>query len=96
MADELDLQILPPVAKVLLTISLGAAYKSVQAVTAPGETFAAVTGAAKQMVTVPAETEPGLRNSAEALAGVWMEKGMNLLDECKTAGQKFTGEQDGK
>ena len=93
MADELDLHILPPVTKDMLTVSLGAAWKSYRAVASPGETLAAVVGTAKQLVTIPGDAEPGLRAKAEALAGVWLDKGMTLLDECKTAGQRFTEEK---
>ena len=46
--------------------------------------------AAKQMVTIPDGTEGGIKEKAEALAGVWMDKGMSLVNDCKSAGQKFT------
>jgi hypothetical protein len=78
------------VTKEILTISLGAAWKSYRAALAPGESITAAVGTAKQLVTIPEDAEPGLRAKAEALAGVWMETGMNLVGECKTAGQRFT------
>ena len=90
MADELDLKILPAAAKDLLSIYLGAAWTSFRAATNPMETFPAMLSAAKQMVTIPEGTEGGIRQKAEALAGVWMDKGITLLNDCKIAGEKFT------
>lgn len=82
--------ILPPAAKDVLSISLGAAWKSFDAVIHPMDSVPAMAATAKQFITIPADTESGLGKKAEALAGVWMEKGMNLLNDCKTAGEKFT------
>ncbi len=90
MAQELDLKILPDAAKDILALSLGVAWKSFDAATRPMDTFPAMVTTAKQMVTVPEGTEGGLREKAEALAGVWMDKGMSLMNDCKTAGEKFT------
>jgi len=90
MADELDLRILPAAAKDVLSVSLGAAWKSFGAAMKPMETVPAMFDTAKQLVTIPDDAEGGIRGKAEALAGVWMDKGMTLLNECKTAGEKFT------
>ena len=90
MAQELDLKVLPEVAKDALSISLGAAWKGFDAAIKPMETIPAMMNAAKQMITVPEGTEGGLKEKAEAIAGVWMDKGMTLVNDCKAAGQKFT------
>ena len=90
MADELDLKVLPAAAKDVLSISLGAAFKSFDAAAKPMKTLPAMVATAKQMVTIPEGTEGGIKEKAEALAGVWMDKGMDLLNDCKTAGEKFT------
>ena len=90
MAQELDLNVLPAAARDLLSISLGAAWMSFDAVTKPMETLPAMIVTAKKMVTIPEGTEGGIKEKAEALAGVWMDKGMTLMNECKTAGEKFT------
>ena len=60
------------------------------AVIKPMETIPALLEAAKQMITVPEGTEGGLKEKAEAIAGVWMDKGMTMVNDCKAAGQKFT------
>lgn len=91
MAAELDLKFLPDAARDVLGISLGAAWKGFDAATRPMESLPALFDAAKGMITVPAGTEGGVREHAEALAGVWMDKGMTLLNDCKSAGEKFTG-----
>jgi hypothetical protein len=90
MAEELDLKVLPDAAKDVISISLGMAWKSFDAAMKPMETLPAMVGAAKQMVTIPDGTEGGLKEKAEALAGVWMDKGMTLMNDCKIAGEKFT------
>ena len=90
MADELDLRILPAATKDVLSVSLGAAWKGFGAFMKPMDTIPAMFHTAKQLVTIPDDTEGGLRQKAEALAGVWMDKGMTLLNDCKTAGEKFT------
>lgn len=90
MADELDLRILPSATKDILSISLGAAWKSFGAALKPLESLPAIYDTARQLVTIPDDAEGGLRQKAEALAGVWMDKGMTLLNDCKVAGQKFT------
>ncbi len=90
MAEELDLKVLPAAARDVLSISLGAAWKGFDAVIKPMETIPAMVTAARQMVTVPDGTEGGMKEKAEALAGVWMDKGMTLMNDCKVAGEKFT------
>ena len=90
MAQELDLKVLPAAAKDVLSISLGAAWKSFDAAIKPMETIPAIMDTAKKMVTIPEGTEGGIKEKAEALAGVWMDKGMSLVNEFKAAGEKFT------
>lgn len=90
MPQEVDLRFLPAAAKDVLTISLGAAWKSYTAALKPAETLPAMLTTAKQLITLPADAPGGLQGNAEALAGVWMDKGLTFVDECKAAGQKFT------
>jgi hypothetical protein len=90
MAQEIDLKVLPAAAKDALSISLGAAWKSFDAAIKPMETIPAMMNTAKQMITLPEGTAGGLKEKAEALAGVWMDKGMSLVNDCKTTGEKFT------
>lgn len=90
MPPDLDLKILPDVARDILAISLGAAWKGFGAAINPMDTLPAMAATAKQLVTIPDGTEGGIKEKAEALAGVWMDKGMSLMNDCKTAGEKFT------
>ena len=39
---------------------------------------------------MPKDAGEGLQGKAEAVAGVWMSKGMDLMEICKNAGEKFT------
>jgi len=44
----------------------------------------------KELFSMPKDAGEGLKGKAEAVAGVWMSKGMDLMETCKTAGEKFT------
>jgi hypothetical protein len=72
-----------------LDISLGAAHKSIELARNPPESASRLLSDAVSMFTVPAHAGPELKDKAQAIAGVWMEKGMTLLSECKTAGEKY-------
>jgi len=93
MAQELDLKNLPAVAagaaKDALSIGIGAAWKSIDAVMRPNESIPALVDTAFQMV-LPAGTAGGIEEKAKALAGVWVDKGITLVNDCKAAGEKFT------
>lgn len=90
MPQEVDLKFLPAATRDVISISLGAAWKSYDAARRPADTLPALLAAARQMVTIPADSAGGLQGNAEALAGVWMDKGLTFVDECKAAGEKFT------
>jgi hypothetical protein len=72
-----------------LDISLGAAHKSIEMARNPSESASKVLNDMVAMFSVPPNTGPELQDKAQAIAGVWMEKGMTLLAECKSAGEKY-------
>ena len=90
MADEIDLKYLPGFLRQTFVLSLGAAYKSVEMMKSPQDSFTTVFGEMKEMFSLPADAGAGLPQQARAVAGVWMMKGMDLMEVCKNAGEKFT------
>lgn len=72
------------------TISLGAASTGIEMMRNPPETVSKVVSGMKSMFTLPDNTGPELQDKAQALAGVWMEKGVTLVSELKAAGEKLT------
>jgi hypothetical protein len=90
MAAEFDSNILSGLLKTGLEISLGAASKSIEMVANPTEGISQVVSGVASMLTVPAETGPGLPDKAQALAGVWLKQGLSLIAELQAAGEKFT------
>ncbi|HEX4278386.1 MAG TPA: hypothetical protein VHZ74_23690 [Bryobacteraceae bacterium] len=90
MAAEFDSNILSGLLKTGLEISLGAASKSIEMVANPTEGISQVVSGVASMLTVPAETGPGLPDKAQALAGVWLKQGLSLIAELQAAGEKLT------
>jgi hypothetical protein len=90
MADEFDRKIMPDFLQTTLTLSLGAAYKSVEMMRTPAESASKMVSEMKSLITIPEDAPAGIQEKAKALAGVWMGKGMDLMTECKAAGEKFT------
>ena len=75
MPDEIDRKYLPDFLQQTFCLSLGAAYKSFEM---------------KEMFSLPKDAGDDLQAKAKAVAGVWMMKGMDLMEACKNAGEKFT------
>ncbi len=94
MADEIDRKLIPELFQNALTLSLGASYKSMEMMKKPQESLDKMWGEMKSLLTIPDDAGEGLQEKAKALAAVWMEKGATWMEECKTAGEKFT--EDGK
>ncbi len=90
MADEFDRKFIPELFQSALTLSLGVSYKSMQMMKKPQETLDKMWGEMKSLVTIPDDAGEGIQDKAKALAAVWMEKGASWMEECKTAGEKFT------
>jgi uncharacterized protein (DUF2147 family) len=90
MAQEIDRKIMPDWMQTTFAISLGAAFKSFEMMMSPMESANTMFSEMKALFTLPSDAGDGLQKKAEALAGVWMDKGMTLVERCKTAGEKFT------
>jgi len=90
MAEEIDRKIMPEFLQTTFSISLGACYKSFEMMKNPQDSFTKMFGEMKEMFSVPKNAGEGLQEQAKAVAGVWMMKGMDLMETCKSAGEKFT------
>jgi hypothetical protein len=90
MADEFDRNIFTGLLQAGLQISLGAASKSMEMMRNPPDSVSKVVSGMMSMLTVPSHAGPGLPEKAQAMAGVWMEKGVTILSECQAAGEKLT------
>jgi hypothetical protein len=93
MADEFDRNILSGLLQTGLQISLGAAQKSLDMLRNPPESVLKVASELTSMFTIPADTGPELQDKAQAMAGVWLQKGVTFVSECRTAGAKLTEEK---
>jgi hypothetical protein len=90
MADEIDRKVMPDFLQTAFSLSLGACYKSVEMMKTPQESFNKMMAEMKELFSMPKDAPEGLQGKAEAVAGVWMSKGMDLMETCKNAGEKFT------
>jgi hypothetical protein len=90
MADEFDRKLLPDLIQTTFAVSLGAAYKSVNMMRTPLESIPVVLGEVKSLVELPTEGELSPQVIAQAIAGNIMAKGAELMQSCKTAGERFT------
>jgi hypothetical protein len=88
MADEFDRRFMPDIFQTTLTLSLGAAYKSFEMLRSPAESVPKMVAEMKTLLAVPEGDT--LQQKMENMAGTWLEKGTNLMAECKSAGEKFT------
>ncbi len=90
MANEYDRFLFPGFLQDGFAISLGAAYKSLEMMKTPQQSIGKMVDEMKTLVTIPDDAGEGLKAKAQAIAAVWMEKSASLMNECKTAGMKFT------
>jgi hypothetical protein len=90
MADEFDRQIMPGLLQAAFSVSLGACYKGWEMMSAPQESLPKVMAEMQELFSIPPEAPESLQGKAEAVAGVWMCKGIDLMQTCKNAGEKFT------
>lgn len=90
MSDEFDRKLIPELFQSALTISLGASYKGLEMVKTPQDSLDRMWREMKTLVTIPDDAGEGMQEKAKALAAVWMEKGATWMEECKSAGEKFT------
>jgi hypothetical protein len=90
MADEIDRNIMPEILHTTVSVSLGAWFKSLEMMTTPQESIPKVMTEVTELFTLPAYTGAGLQDKAQAMAGLWISKGVDLMESCKSAGEKFT------
>ena len=90
MADELDRKVLPEFLQATFALSLGAAYKSVEMMMKPQESFPKMFSGVKSLFEIPEDAPSTLRGKAEAIAGNVMGTGATIVQECQNAGKKFT------
>ena len=91
MGDEIDRWLFPGFLHTTFAISLGAAYRMAETMKHPQN---AVAGMVSEVTTL-ANTQPapgdGLRQRAQAVASAMVHRSMTLVEEWRTAGEKFTG-----
>ncbi len=91
MADEFDRKLIPEFFQTTFAVSLGAAYKSLEMMMKdPLGSMSKMMSEARSLLTIPSDAGEGIQKKAEAVASVWMEKAAAMVEECKTAGEKFT------
>ena len=90
MAVEIDRNIIPEFLKTTFSVSLGAWYKSIEMMMSPQDSASKMMADMEELFSVPEYAGEGLTAKAEAVAGVWMAKGMEVLGDWKSAGEKFT------
>ena len=90
MAEEFDRKIMPDFLQTTFSLSLGACFKSLEMMKTPQASFNKMVSEMKEMFSLPKDAGDGLQKKAEAVAAVWMDKGMTLMQTCKEAGEKFT------
>ncbi len=90
MGKEYDRKLMPDFLQTGFAIWLGAAYKSMEMMKSPQESMGKVLSEMKSLFTVPSDAGEGLQEKVEAVASEWMRKGATLMEDCKTAGKKFT------
>ncbi|MGI8785745.1 MAG: hypothetical protein ACR2L2_19090 [Acidobacteriota bacterium] len=90
MADELDRKLIPELVQTAFTLSLGAMSKSMDMMRRPQQSANTIVSETRELFTIPPDAGEGIQAKLQGLAAVWMEKGVTLMEECRTEGQKFT------
>ena len=90
MADEFDRRFLPDLIQTTIAVSLGAAYKSVNMMKTPLESIPQVLVEVKSLVDLPADGDRSPQGIAQTIAGNIMAKSAEIMQSCKTAGERFT------
>lgn len=86
--EDTSTKILEELLKTTYAITLGAVQKGVEMVSKPEEALTTLINHAHALTTVPPGTPNYLPDQAQALAGVWLEKGTTFVKECKAEGEK--------
>lgn len=90
MADEFDRKLLPEAIQTTLAVSLGAAYKGVNAMLHPMESVPQLFTEVKSLVELPEDGGHSPQDIAQAIAGNFIAKGAEMVQSFKKAGERFT------
>jgi hypothetical protein len=90
MSDEFDRKLIPQIFQDAFTIGLGASFKSFEMMKHPQESASKMMSEVEALFSIPEDAGEGLQDKAKAVAAVWMEKGATWMEECRSAGAKFT------
>jgi len=90
MADEFDRKYLPDAIQTTFAVSLGAAYKGVNAMLNPMESVPQLITDMKSLVELPEDGGSSPQDIAQAIAGNFMAKGAEMMQSFKKAGERFT------
>ncbi len=90
MSEEFDRKLMPGFMQSAFSIWMGAMFKSVEMMKHPQNSMEKMATSMKTLVTMPDDAGDGLQKKAQAMAAVWMQEGATLIEECRSAGEKFT------
>jgi hypothetical protein len=90
MADEIDRKYIPEFMQTTFSVSLGACYRSWEMMMSPRDSFSRMVSTMDELFAMPPATAVGLIEKFDAVAGVWLDKGIDIVEDCKSAGEKFT------
>lgn len=91
MADEIDRKLLPDFVQKSFAFSLGCMLKAVNMVKNPVQSVQDITTEVKTLTTPPVTSRGGITPKAQAMVSVWVSRGVSLVEECRTEGEKLTG-----
>ena len=86
--EDTSSKILEDLFKTTYAVTLGAVQKGIAMAGKPDEALNTLMNHAHSLTTVPTGTPNNLPDQAQALAGVWLEKGTAFVMECKAEGEK--------
>jgi len=90
MADEIDRKLFPEFVETTFAISLGFAYRMAEMLKHPQKAVAGMVSEVTTLASTQPESGDGLQRRAQAVASAVVQRSMTLVEECRTAGQKFT------
>jgi hypothetical protein len=90
MADSFDPKLVPDLLRATFSVSIGAAYKSLEMIARPTESLPKVVAGVTDLLTVPDHAGHTLPEKLQTMAGVWLARGTHIVADCKVTGDKFT------
>lgn len=89
MAEDFDSKSVPGLLQAAFSVSLGAAHRGLEALGNPPAAASKMIGELESLLTVPEGAGPALEDKAKAMAGAWMTRGVMILSDFKSAGEKL-------